>query len=170
MLPLHVRVDLGAMVMKRYSTFPSSKVWALPSDCLMSYPLWSQKGSLMKTQTRILDNRLYYTRKIELHRKGKKSRTVRITLILICLWQRNLSVLITVRRVHYGLMGKAPKTISRALTCGKVLPHCKDAVGTFYSLSWLGCTGQSGTGSNGNEGILHNPWILRIGVSPPEAV
>ena len=38
----------------------------------------------MKTQTRILDNRLYYTRKIELHRKGKKSRTVRITPILIC--------------------------------------------------------------------------------------
>ena len=28
--------------------------------------------------------RLYYTRKIELHRKGKKSRTVRITPILIC--------------------------------------------------------------------------------------
>ena len=46
--------------------------------------LWSRKGSLMKTQTRILDNRLYYTRKIELHRKGKKSRTVRIKPILIC--------------------------------------------------------------------------------------
>ena len=43
-----------------------------------------RKGSLMKTQTRILDNRLYYTRKIELHRKGEKSRTVRITPILIC--------------------------------------------------------------------------------------
>ena len=26
------------------------------------------------------------------------------------LWQRNLSVLITVRRVHYGEMGKAPTT------------------------------------------------------------
>ena len=38
----------------------------------------------MKTQTRILDNILYYTRNIELHRKGKKSRTVRITPILIC--------------------------------------------------------------------------------------
>ena len=37
----------------------------------------------MKTQTHILDNRLYYTRKIELHRKGKKSRTVRVTPILI---------------------------------------------------------------------------------------
>ena len=46
--------------------------------------LWPQKGSLMKTQTRISDNRWYYTRKIELHRKGKKSRTVRITPILIC--------------------------------------------------------------------------------------
>ena len=38
----------------------------------------------MKTQTRILDNRLYYTRKIALHRKGKKSRTVQITPVLIC--------------------------------------------------------------------------------------
>ena len=38
----------------------------------------------MKTQTRILDNRLYYTRKIELHRKGKKYRTIRITQIVIC--------------------------------------------------------------------------------------
>ena len=47
--------------------------------------LWPRKGSLMKTQTRILDNRLYFTRKIELHRKGKESRTVRITPILICL-------------------------------------------------------------------------------------
>ena len=46
--------------------------------------LWTRKASLMKTQTRILDNRLYYTRKIELHRKSKKSRTVRITPILIC--------------------------------------------------------------------------------------
>ena len=46
--------------------------------------LWPRKGSLMKTQTRILDNRLYYTRKIELHKIGKKSRTVRITPILIC--------------------------------------------------------------------------------------
>ena len=46
--------------------------------------LWPRKGSLIKTQTRILDNRLYYTRKIESHRKGKKSRTVRITPILIC--------------------------------------------------------------------------------------
>ena len=45
--------------------------------------LWPRKGSLMKTQTRILDNKLYYTRKIELHRKGKKSRTLRITPILI---------------------------------------------------------------------------------------
>ena len=38
----------------------------------------------MKTQTRILDNRLYYTRKIELRRKDKKCRTIRITPILIC--------------------------------------------------------------------------------------
>ena len=46
--------------------------------------LWPRKGSLMKTQTRILDNRLYYTRKVELHTKGKKSRTVQITPVLIC--------------------------------------------------------------------------------------
>ena len=64
----------------------------------------------MKMQTRILGNRLYYTGKIEFHRKGKKSHTLRITLILICLWQRNVSVLITVRRVHYGEMGKALTT------------------------------------------------------------
>ncbi len=38
----------------------------------------------MRTQTLILDNRLYDKRNIELHRKGKKSRTVRITPILIC--------------------------------------------------------------------------------------
>ena len=50
-----------------------------------------RKGLLMETQTRILDNRLYYTRKIELHRKGKKSRTVRITPILICLCGSEIS-------------------------------------------------------------------------------
>ena len=65
----------------------------------------------MKTQTRILDNRLYYTRKIELHRKGKKSHTVHITLILICLCGSEISLLITVRRVHYGKMGKATTTL-----------------------------------------------------------
>ena len=56
-------------------------------SCYDSYfiiVLWPKKGSLMKTQTQIWDNRLYHTRKIELHRKGKKSRTVRITPILIC--------------------------------------------------------------------------------------
>ena len=37
-----------------------------------------------KMQKQILDNRLYYTRKIELHRKGKESRSVWITPILIC--------------------------------------------------------------------------------------
>ena len=58
----------------------------------------------MKTQTWILDNILYYTRKIELHRKGKKSRTVRITPIVICSSSSEISVLITVRRVHYSKM------------------------------------------------------------------
>ena len=64
----------------------------------------------MKTQTRILKNRLYYTRKIELHRKGKKSRTVRITPVLVCALAAKSLVLITVRRVHYGKMGKVPTT------------------------------------------------------------
>ena len=91
----------------------------------------------MKTQTRILDNRLsssssschaastdipdalspllpnrlYYTRKMELHRKGKKSRTVRITPIVICSSGSEISVQITVRRVHYGKTGKVPTTL-----------------------------------------------------------
>ena len=64
----------------------------------------------MKTQTRILDNRLYDTRKIELHRKSKKSRTVRITLRVICSSGSEISVLVTVRRVHYSKMGKVPTT------------------------------------------------------------
>ena len=67
----------------------------------------------MKTQTRISDNRLYYTRKIELHRKGKKSRTVRITPIVICPSGSEISVLMMVRRVHYSKMGKVPTTTRR---------------------------------------------------------
>ena len=77
---------------------------------LCSSLLRPRKGSLMKTQTRIFDNRLYYARKIELHRKGKKSRTIRITPMLICLLTVKSLVLIMVRRVHYGKMGKAPTT------------------------------------------------------------
>ena len=72
--------------------------------------LWPQKGSLMKAQTRILDNRLNYTRKIELHRKGEKSRTVCITPIVICPSGGKISVLIMVRRVYYSKMGKVPTT------------------------------------------------------------
>ena len=72
--------------------------------------LWPWKGLLMKNKTRILDNRLYYTRKIELHRKGNKSRTVRITPVLICSSGSEISILITVRRVHYIEMGKVPTT------------------------------------------------------------
>ena len=64
----------------------------------------------MKMQTRILDNRLYYTRKIELHRKGKKSRTVCITSIVISSSDSKISILITVRRVHYSKMGKVSAT------------------------------------------------------------
>ena len=97
--------------------------------------LWPQKGSLMKTQTRIIDNRLYYTRKIKLHRKGKKSRTIRITPIVICPSGSKISLLITVRKVHYSKMGKVPTT-----------PHppslllCKSAVSIFFFL------GRSSTG------------------------
>ena len=76
------------------------------------YLLWPRKGSLIKTQTRILDNRLYYTRKIELHRKGKKSHTVRITPILICPLAAKPLVLVRARKVHYGDMGKTPTTVS----------------------------------------------------------
>ena len=66
--------------------------------------LWPRKGSVMKTQTQILDNRLYYTRKIELHRKGKKSRTVQITPILTCLFAaKSLNT-------NNGKMGKALTT------------------------------------------------------------
>ena len=72
--------------------------------------LWLRKGSLMETQTRIVDNGLYYTRKIELHRKGKKSRTDRITPIVICPSGSEISVLITVRRLHYSKMGKVTTT------------------------------------------------------------
>ena len=70
----------------------------------------------MKTQTWILDNRLYHTRKIELHRKGKKSRTVRITPIVICSSDSEISVLITVTRVLYSKIGKFPTTITTTKT------------------------------------------------------
>ena len=82
------------------------------SPSVLTFRCSPRKGSLMKTQTQLLDNKLYYTRKIELHRKGKKSRTVRITPILICLSGSEISALITVRRVHYSKMGKVPITHS----------------------------------------------------------
>ena len=80
-------------------------------EFLVANMLGPRKGSLMKTQTRTLDNRLYYTRKLELHRKGKKSRTVRIPPILICFSGSEISVLITVRRVRYSEMGKVTTTL-----------------------------------------------------------
>ena len=67
----------------------------------------------MKTQTRIL----FYTRKIELHRKGKKSRTARITPIVICPSGSEISVLITVRRVHYSKMGNVSTIYIYIYTC-----------------------------------------------------
>ena len=89
--------------------------------------MWPRKGSLMKTQTQILDNRLYYTRKIELHRKGKKSHTVCITPIVICLCGSEISVLTMVRRVHYGKMGKAPTTLTKVKEPS--LPYYSSIVG-----------------------------------------
>ena len=80
--------------------------------------LWPWKGSLLKTQTQILDNRLYYTRKIELHRKGKKSCTVRITLIMIRNLCTNNGVHYSKMRkmgVHYSKMSKVPTTVSQAI-------------------------------------------------------
>ena len=46
MLPLQARVDLGAMVMKRYSAFSksSSTAGTSPSDCLVPYPGHSLGG------------------------------------------------------------------------------------------------------------------------------
>ena len=72
----------------------------LPMSFAALLVLWPQKGSLMKTQTRILDNRLYYT-----YCSGN-------TDIDLPLWQRNFSVLITVRRVYYGKIGRAPTIFS----------------------------------------------------------
>ena len=74
--------------------------------------LWPRKRSLMKTQTRILDNRLYYTRKIELHRKGKKSRTVQRTPILICLQAAKSLRTNNGEKSPLREMGKAPTTLS----------------------------------------------------------
>ena len=79
-----------------YTDCIHSREVILPTKCIQSKTVWDVnsfkydqqlhlivryccgKWSLMKTQTRILDNRK------ELHRKGEKSRTVRITPILIC--------------------------------------------------------------------------------------
>ena len=76
----HLSIIVSIIVLNIYKFVAKLCLWWF----LVSMVLWPRKGSLMKTQTQILDNRLYYTRKIELHRKGKKSRTVRITPIVIC--------------------------------------------------------------------------------------
>ena len=51
---------------------------------------------------------------MELHRKGSKSRTVSDNSGIVRV-AANLSVLIKVRRVHYGEMGKAPTTLSQSV-------------------------------------------------------
>ena len=93
----------------------------------------------MKTQTRILDNRLYYTKKIKLHCKGKKSRTVRITLIAICPSGSKISVLIMVRRVHYSKMGKFPTTEMWSFFTMTVSPTLRSLgfTYTFLSVYWF---------------------------------
>ena len=52
MLPLRVRVDLGAMAMKRYSPIPQSTsiTGASPSDCLVAYLGHSLGGGLAPQQ------------------------------------------------------------------------------------------------------------------------
>ena len=65
----------------------------------------------MKTQTRILGKQIILHKKESYIEKVISLVLFRITLVLFG-WLRNLSVLIKVRRVHYGEMGKAPTTVS----------------------------------------------------------
>ena len=89
----------------------------------------------MKTQTQILDNRLYYTRKIQLHRKGKKSRTVRITPIMISRYRDTFG---QIRAADNAAGRSATQHLERCrpiLICGIWwLPHPMDMCGTrpFY--------------------------------------
>ena len=81
------------------------------SHFLLVILLWPRKGSRMKTQTQILDNRLCYTRK-------------RVTEVSYCSYNTDsdlpsgskIPVLITVRRVHYIKMGKVP-TAHTSIVC-----------------------------------------------------
>ena len=64
----------------------------------------------------------------------------------------------------YLTFPKAPtiwlfNVIYQDIRCGgEILPLSRDAVGVFYSLSWLGHIFQiNGPGSNGNEGVLNIP-------------
>ena len=63
----------------------------------------------MKTQTRILGKQIILHKKESYIEKVISLVLFQITLVLFG-WQRNLSVLIKVRRVHYGEMGKALTT------------------------------------------------------------
>ena len=69
--------------------------------------LWPRTGSLMKTQTRILGKQIILCNKDSYIEKVISLVLFRITPVLFG-WQRNLSVLKQMRRVHYGDMGKAP--------------------------------------------------------------
>ena len=63
----------------------------------------------MKTQTQILGKQIILHKKDSYIEKVISLVLFRITPILFG-WQRDLSVLIKVRRVHYGEIGKAPTT------------------------------------------------------------
>ena len=80
-------INSGVLISLLLPYLSSFLTGSLPSLNLLchSKTVMARKGSLMKTQTRILDNKLYYARKIELHWKVKKCRTVRITPIMIFL-------------------------------------------------------------------------------------
>ena len=122
-LTISVRIFGGCVRSFREFYLYSFRIVYIYLKCfLYKLLLWPRKESLMKTQTRMFDNRLYYSRKLELHRKGKKSRTVRITPIVTCLSGNEISVLITVRTVHYSKMCKVPTTpIPQAFYFVKVL-------------------------------------------------
>ena len=104
--------------------------------------LWPRKGSLMKTQTRILDNRLYYTRNIDLHRKGKKVSYCSYNTYIELPPGSEISVLITMRRVHYSKMSKIPTTeMNKKLSPNEtVILICNDTLQKYTGndlLSWL---------------------------------
>ena len=56
MLLLLARLDLGAMAIKRYSTFPKAPAGASPSDYLVSYPGHSLGKSYSSAKTQSVNS------------------------------------------------------------------------------------------------------------------